>query len=288
MVKRARFFIQCKEMLESSGCDTAGFDTLCVFQDILKDKYPLTKPDEEIPDDIAEKITDIIKKRCEGYPLQYVLGEWDFWKYTFRVGEGVLIPRPDTETLIENILDICRKNKLQSPKILDLCSGSGCIAITLDKEIPQSEVWAVEKYDSAFEYLEENIRLNNSEVRAVKADVLSPETARKFKDFDIIASNPPYLTAEEMQDLQREVRAEPETALYGGDDGLDFYREITPVWRNSLKTGGYISYEIGMNQHNSVAEILKSNNFININFTEDTGGIIRIVTAEKQEENKNG
>lgn len=270
--------------MKENGIENAEFDTMCIFQQVFREKNPLFKPNEEVNSSYIYKIYDDIEFRCKGKPLQYVLGEWDFWKYTFRVGEGVLIPRPDTETLIENVFDICGKNNLKSPKILDLCSGSGCIAITLDKEIPCSEVWAVEKYDEAFEYLEENIRLNNSEVKAVKADVLVPETAEKFRDFDIIVSNPPYLTAEEMQDLQKEVQAEPQSALFGGTDGLDFYRSITKIWRNSLKTGGYICYEFGMNQHDDVAEILKSNNFINIKFTEDVGGIIRTATAEKQEE----
>lgn len=284
MVNRIELYKSCVKSMKENGIENAEFDTMCIFQQVFREKNPLFKPDKEVNSSHIYKIYDDIEFRCKGKPLQYVLGEWDFWKYTFRVGKGVLIPRPDTETLIENVLDICGKNNLKSPKILDLCSGSGCIAITLDKEIPYSEVWAVEKYDEAYEYLEENIRLNNSAVKAVKADVLLPETAGKFRDFDIIVSNPPYLTAEEMQDLQKEVQAEPETALSGGKDGLDFYRKITGIWRNSLKTGGYICYEFGMNQHDDVAEILKSNNFINIKLTEDAGGIIRTATAEKQEE----
>lgn len=284
MVSRLELYRNCVQKLKENGIHDAEFDTMCIFQQVFREKNPLFKPNEETTNSYIYKVYNDVEYRCKGKPLQYVLGEWDFWKYTFMVGEGVLIPRPDTETLIENILDICRKHNINSPKILDLCSGSGCIAITLDKEIPCSEVWAVEKYDEAFEYLAENIKLNNSDVKAVKADVLSTETAGKFRDFDIIVSNPPYLTAEEMCDLQKEVQAEPQSALFGGTDGLDFYRIITEIWRYSLKTGGYICYEFGMNQHDAVAEILKLNNFINIKFTEDAGGIIRTATAEKQEE----
>lgn len=284
MVSRLELYRNCVQKLKENGIPDAEFDTMCIFQQVFREKNPLFKPNEETTNSYIYKVYNDVEYRCKGKPLQYVLGEWDFWKYTFMVGEGVLIPRPDTETLIENILDICRKHNINSPKILDLCSGSGCIAITLDKEIPCSEVWAVEKYDEAFEYLAENIKFNNSDVKAVKADVLSTETARKFRDFDIIVSNPPYLTAEEMCDLQKEVQAEPQSALFGGADGLDFYRIITEMWRYSLKAGGYICYEFGMNQHDAVAEILKLNNFINIKFTEDAGGIIRTATAEKQEE----
>lgn len=284
MVSRLELYRECVQKLKENGVPDAEFDVMCIFQDVFREKNPLFKPNEEADSPQICKVYNDVEYRCNGKPLQYVLGEWDFWKYTFRVGEGVLIPRPDTETLIENVLDICAENDMKSPKILDLCSGSGCIAVTLDKEIKGSEVWAVEKFDTAFEYLAENIRLNNSDVKAVKADVLSAETAGKFRDFDIIVSNPPYLTAREMGDLQKEVQAEPQTALFGGDDGLDFYRVITEIWRNSLKNGGYICYEFGMNQHEDVAEILKLNNFINIKFTEDAGGIIRTATAEKQEE----
>lgn len=284
MVSRLELYKECVHKLNEHEIDDAEFDVMCIFQDVLKERNPLFKPNDEVDSSHIYKIYNDIEHRCEGNPLQYVLGEWDFWKYTFRVGKGVLIPRPDTETLIENVLDIVKKNNMKSPKILDLCSGSGCIAITLEKEIPQSVVYAVEKSDEAFEYLEENIQFNNSDVTAIKADVLISENADKFRNFDIIVSNPPYLTAEEMQDLQKEVQAEPESALFGGTDGLDFYRSITKIWKNSLKTGGYICYEFGMNQHDAVADILKAYNFININFTEDTGGIIRTVTAEKQEE----
>ena len=281
MVSRLEFYKKCIKLLDDAGISDSEFDTFCIFQDLLNDRNPLFMPDEPLNSETAEKIYALVSERGKGYPLQYLLGEWDFWKYRFKVGEGVLIPRPDTETLIENVLDICRKNDLKSPKILDLCSGSGCIAITLSKEIPHSQLYAVENSDTAFEYLEKNIEFQNADVKAIKADVLIPETAEKFKDFDIIASNPPYLTAEEMRDLQKEVQAEPESALFGGDDGLDFYRAITEIWSKCLKTGGYICYEFGMGQHEAVSEILRLNNFININLTKDTGEIIRTVTAEK-------
>lgn len=283
MVSRLELYRDCVQLMKKNEIDDAEFDTMCIFQRVFKEKNPLFKPNEEAGSSQIYKVYNDVEYRCEGTPLQYVLGEWDFWKYTFKVGEGVLIPRPDTETLIENILDICGKNNLKSPKILDLCSGSGCIAVTLDKEIPQSAVYAVEKYDTAFQYLEENIRLNNSDVKAVMADVLDMRTAADFRDFDIIVSNPPYLTAEEMLELQPEVSHEPETALYGGNDGLDFYRSITEIWKNSLKKGGYICFEFGMGQHEAVRKILKSYNFKDIIYSRDGGKIIRSAVGKLEE-----
>lgn len=284
MVSRIELYKDCVRKLTEHKIDDAEFDAMCIFQDVFHERNPLFKPNEEVDSSHIHKVYNDVQFRCEGNPLQYLLGKWDFWKYTFKVGEGVLIPRPDTETLIENVLDICKKNNLSSPKILDLCSGSGCIAITLDKKIPHSKVWAVEKYGEAFEYLKENIKLNDSDVTAIKADVLIAENAEKFRDLDIIVSNPPYLTAEEMQDLQKEVQAEPESALFGGNDGLDFYRSITKIWKYSLKTGGSLCYEFGMGQENAVEKILRENGFKNMRFARDGGNIIRTVTAEKTEE----
>ncbi|MDE5764745.1 MAG: peptide chain release factor N(5)-glutamine methyltransferase [Ruminococcus sp.] len=283
MVNRLELYRKCIRELEKNDIPDAEFDTACIFQEALNEKNPLFRPDASVSRSCELRIFSDIEKRCKGIPLQYIIGKWDFWKYTFKVGKGVLIPRPDTETLIENVLDICRKNSLKSPKILDLCAGSGCIAVTLDKEINSSVVYAVEKSENAFRYLEENIRLNNSGVKSVMADVLDVKTAENFRDFDIIVSNPPYLTAEEMTELQTEVRHEPETALYGGTDGFDFYRGITEIWKNSLKKGGYICFEFGMGQHEAVGEILKSHNFKDIIYSRDGGKIIRSAVGKLEE-----
>ena len=118
----------------------------------------------------------------------------------------------------------------------------------------------------------------------MEADVLENKYTDNFKDFDIIVSNPPYLTAQDMRELQPEVRFEPITALYAGEDGLYFYQRITPLWKKILKSGGMIVYEIGMNQHESVSDILKSNNFHQTEFIKDTAGIIRVVSGVKQED----
>lgn len=280
-MSRISLYRDCVRIMTEKNIESPEFDTLCIFQNILKEKNPLLKPEEEMSPSQIYKIYEDVEQRCEGVPLQYILGEWDFWSYTFQVWEGVLIPRPETETLVENIIDLCREESLKSPKIVDLCSGSGCIAVTLDKEIDGSKVWAVEKFDKAFEYLEKNIVLNSSKVHAVKADVLLCETAENFENLDIIVSNPPYLTAEEMNSLQREVRYEPETALYGGADGLDFYRGIIPLWRECLRDGGYICLEFGDGQHEKVGEILLENGFCDLKFTNDSGNIVRTVRACK-------
>lgn len=283
MVSRSELYRESVEILERNEISDSGFDVTCVFQDVFGERNPMFYPLEEVSAEHEEKIRGMIKRRSGGEPLQYILGEWDFWSCTFKVGEGVLIPRPDTETLIEDVLKICRRKNLKSPKIADLCSGSGCIAVTLKKEIPTAEVYAVELSEQAIGYLKRNVELNDADVNIIAADVLDGRTAEKFRELDIIVTNPPYLTAEEMNDLQPEVRREPYMALFGGNDGLDFYRRLAPLWRDSLKRGGSFCCEFGMGQHDAVKNILHENHFINIEFSKDAGGIIRTAAAETEE-----
>lgn len=266
-------------MLEESGNDCALFDVNCIFDSVLNEKYAMLRPDALDSGD-ADKIIRLAEKRCTGYPLQYLLGEWEFYGYRFKVGQGVLIPRPDTETLVERVMEICLENGIKAPRIVDLCSGSGCIAITLKLRLPQSEVYAVELSDIAHSYLKENAALNKADIHIIHGDVLNEASARSFNDIDVIVSNPPYLTEDEMNSLQTEVAHEPSMALSGGNDGLDFYRKITDIWKKSLKSGGFLAYEFGRNQHGDVSRILRENGFENIKLSRDTAGIIR--TAEAQ------
>ncbi|SEK46980.1 release factor glutamine methyltransferase [Ruminococcus sp. YRD2003] len=285
MVSRSELFRECQAALEAAGNPDARFDMMCIFQDCLGDRNPLFSPLEAVPTDAEALIRAMTERRISGEPLQYILGEWEFYGYPFKVGAGVLIPRPDTETLVDNVIQLCRGNGLTAPKIADLCAGSGCIAVTLKKELPLAEVSAVELSQEALPYLRQNVRLNEADVGIVAGDVLAESTAAALSGLDIVVSNPPYLTAQEMNDLQAEVRREPEMALDGGGDGLGFYRRLTPLWKRSLKSGGFICYEFGMGQHDKVGNILAENGFVNIKFTRDLGGIIRTVTAQKSEEN---
>lgn len=245
---------------------------------LLEDKFKLNNfnlENLEIDNNTYESIVKLVNKIADGYPLQYVLGKWEFFGYDFKVGEGVLIPRQDTETLCEEIIKFIG-NK-QGLNILDLCSGSGCIAITIDKKCPNNNIYAIEKSDLAFEYLTDNIKLNNSCVKAIKSDVLDMKSFDNLPKFDIIVSNPPYLTKQDMENLQKEVTYEPEMALYGDDDGLFFYENITRLWKSKLKIDSALFFEIGINQDNDVYKILLKNNFINVCKIYDLCGIIRVI-----------
>lgn len=284
MVSRRELYDSCVERLGKAGVEDAEFDALCMLQDCLSDRNPLFRPLDPVSRSEEAAVLGMTERRCGGEPLQYILGQWEFWGYPFKVGEGVLIPRPDTETLIDNVVRICRQNSPGQPRIADLCSGSGCIAVTLKKELPSAQVTAVELSPTALGYLRQNAELNSADIRIIGGDVLSAEVAAEVGELDIVVSNPPYLTAGEMNDLQREVAHEPEMALDGGSDGLDFYRRLTPLWRNNLRPGGWLCYEFGMGQHSEIENILAGNGFENIKFTRDLGGIIRTVTARKTEE----
>ena len=286
MVTVGELYTNLKSMLRLMNSEEYSFEAKLIFEKAFESELPriLMNRDSAVPENILKDIQDMAEKRRNGLPVQYIVGEWEFYGYPVKGRKGVLIPRQDTETLVDYVIEICRRNNIKSPKIIDLCSGTGCIAITLKKEIPDSEVYALELSENALEYLEYNKKLNNADIKIIKADVLEDNSRKNLPVFDIIVSNPPYLTKQDMQELQKEVQAEPESALYAGEDGLYFYKKITPLWKKSLKKGGIIVYEIGINQHDSVSDILKSDNFEKVEFIKDTAGIIRVVSAVKEEE----
>ena len=152
------------------------------------------------------------------------------------------------------------------------------------REETGADVYAVEKSENAIKYLKENITLNNSEINLIEGDVLSDETKSKVPLSDIIISNPPYLTEDDMNSLQKEVTFEPSMALSGGDDGLYFYREITSFYKDKIRENGFIVYEIGMGQEEDVKEILLSNGFCDVKYQKDLSNIIRVVYARKKQE----
>ena len=280
MVSRGELFAQVRSLIAQRDEETADFDTNCIFQDLLGERNPLFAPKEPVPGEKAAEILALAERRAQGYPLQYLLGQWEFWGCQFKVGEGVLIPRSDTETLVEQVLDICRREGLRAPKIADLCSGSGCIAVALKKELPDAEVYAVELSEKALHYLRQNTQLNGcGDIHIIKGDVLKRETARSLMGLDILVSNPPYLTSKDMSELMTEVTYEPAEALFGGEDGLGFYRALTQLWKISVKEGGFIAYEFGMGQHEDVKRILEENSFTDVELRQDGGGIIRTAAA---------
>lgn len=228
------------------------------------------------PDKAADLLETLCRRRKGGEPLQYLLGEWEFYGLPFKVGKGVLIPRPDTETLVEVALE--KMADLPAPEILDLCSGSGCVAIALNHCIPGAAVTALELSDAAYAYLLENIGLNRSAVKPVRRDLMDYTHPAPL---DLLVANPPYIPAGMIATLQTEVRHEPVRALDGGPDGLDFYRAIVGLYHPQLREGGWICLEVGIGQSRQVAKILAGCGFTDITVTDDLGGIPRVVAARR-------
>lgn len=233
----------------------------------------LTEPSAIVPEKIEQAARKLLERRIEGEPLQYILGSWEFCGLEFEVGEGVLIPRSDTETLVEVCGDYLsgRHGALAA----DLCAGSGCVGVALAR-LFGCRVKSYELSERAFEYLKRNIVSNGGCAEPIRADVLSTQTLQSAPQFDIIAANPPYLTKSDMNSLQREVQFEPKMALFGGDDGLDFYRALVPLWAKKLCAGGLFAVEIGIGQENDVAEIFSCSG-LSADFARDSSGIIRVV-----------
>lgn len=271
------------------------FDGMCILEDmggITREKL-YTSPDTEIPEGRANRILDGVRRRAAGYPLQYILGKWEFYGLTFKVGEGVLIPRADTETLVDETLRRLEKTSGgEKLNIVDLCSGSGCIAVALAKNLGEkAQLFAVELSGGAFPYLVDNVRDNGCNVRLLRGDVMNGAVMENFRRngdgeeyivIDCIASNPPYLTDKEMDSLQKEVTFEPEDALYGGSDGLKFYRVIACLWKEILKKDGLMIFETGSGQCDAVRSILEENGFYGVFTANDAGGNLRVVGGYKK------
>lgn len=221
-------------------------------------------------------LVSMCEQRRSGVPLQYLLGEWEFYGLPIKVGRGVLIPRADTETLVDVALELLQE--VPEPKVLDLCSGTGCVAIAIAHHISSAGVTALEISEAAFEYLLKNIQLNESAVTPVRGDLHDYIHSGRL---DLITCNPPYIPAEVIATLQTEIWFEPRRALNGGKDGLDFYYAVSKMYRSQLNFGGWMCFEVGAGQSAQVAEILADNLFSEIFIREDLSGIPRVVCGRR-------
>lgn len=271
-----------RKALSENGIDGPGFEADCLFQKafgLSRQERILCSQREADPAD-AGRFLALVRERCGGRPLQYLLGEWPFCGRSLLVGEGVLIPREETELLTETAAAML--DGANAPEILDLCSGTGAVALALADRFPGASVCAVEWMEPALGYLNRNLaRSGLSNVRAVRLDILKPESVRPFRDLDCIASNPPYVCTDELPGLQREVRREPREALDGGADGLDFYRAIAAHWVPALRNGGALCVEVGEGQAEPVAALFRSAGLSEIRFARDFSGIDRVVSGRR-------
>lgn len=270
---------QLQAMLEPCSAEDSAFEADCILADLLGCTNSALRlfNQTELEKSTIEKALGYAERRLQHDPLQYILGKWEFYGREFYVGEGVLIPRPETELLIDTAI-VELKGKV-NPVCYDLCSGSGCIGITVSKELKDSRVYLLEKSESAFTYLEKNVAFNAADnCKSVIGDIFADCPFEEKAD--IILSNPPYITSEVIPTLQPEVQKEPLMALDGGKDGLVFYRRIAEGWVSSLKPDGIIAVEIGEDQGESVSSIFKER-FSDVRIIKDFSGNDRVVVAKK-------
>lgn len=273
------------EMLQSAGCDSPAFDADCLLQDIggLPRGERARYMEEFVPPELEEALLQAAKERAQGRPLQYILGNWDFLNLTLKVGEGVLIPRPETELLCEIGAGFLRERALPAPKVLDLCAGSGCVGLGVASLYPAADVTAVELSDEAFVYLCENCdAYRELTLRPVQLDVLTGADTFEGR-YDLLLSNPPYIPSAVLPTLQREVQREPRMALDGDVDGLRFYRAIADGWLSKLTAGGLAAVEVGIGQAQAVAELFEARGLREIRITPDASGIDRVVSGQRIE-----
>jgi len=222
-------------------------------------------------------IASVLNRRIKGEPIQYILGKTEFMGLEIKVNKDVLIPRPETEILVETALEFARKEKPR--RILDLGTGSGCIAVTLSKYLKGLEVDASDISAEALEAAKENAALHGARVNFIKSDLFS---RLQYKEYGIIISNPPYIAQGQIKKLQPEVRFEPRIALDGGADGLDFYRRIILNAVNHLRENGLLIMEIGFNQRNALEGIFNRPKLFKIEkVVKDYNDIERVIAARK-------
>ncbi len=269
-------FRSCREKLRNGGIENADFEAQCIIEAVtgFGRAALIAHGDKPVSDEHKQRINSFTKKRLTRYPLQYILGKWSFMGLPLFVGDGVLIPRDDTEVCVGLCLEYLKGKS--GAKAVDLCSGSGAIAIALEK-LGNADLTAIELSDKAFYFLEKNISLNKSKVTAIKNDILSCHGEFPDNSLDLIVSNPPYIKKSDLRGLQPEVQFEPKMALDGGESGFDFYKAIILGWSRKLKPGGALVFELGENQAEHVAELMKQNGFQGIRTELDFGGCERAI-----------
>ena len=241
--------------------------------------FLLAHPQEMLSAEGSVRYYALVDRRLDGEPIQYIIGTTEFYGLAFQVNRNVLIPRPETEHLVEKVIELAAD--FGQPRIVDVGTGSGIIAVALAHKLPDAEVTAIDLSPAALAVARQNAERNGvaGRIRFLHGDLLGPVAGERF---DIVVSNPPYVPRTERASLAVEVREyEPEMALFAGDDGLDVYRRLVPSGFACLRDGGFIALEIGFGQSSDIVELLKGAGFEQIEFVPDLQGIPRVSFAQR-------
>ena len=273
-------FLDTRARLKKAGIDSAQLEA----REILC--YAANKTREQFYRDMAlyvsgeleRRVDALVQRRLAGEPVAYIIGEWEFYGLPLDVSDDVLIPRMDTEMLVERAI-LRARTAGEEARVLDLCAGSGCVGLAIAANVPDCRVVLAELSEGALRICKQNIRRTdlNARVTSVCVDALEPPSANLW-DFDVVACNPPYIPTGDIGGLDIAVRDyEPRMALDGGADGLEFYRNIAAKWKNAIRLGGSLIFEVGIGQAPDVEKIMAENGFESIQTTADTQGIWRVV-----------
>jgi release factor glutamine methyltransferase len=233
--------------------------------------------DELLSDELFLSYTELLERRRRGEPIQYITGETEFYGLPFRLTPEVLIPRLETEHLVEKVIELAAR--FEQPRIVDVGTGSGAIAVALAHEWLSAVITAIDLSSSALAIARENAKRNEVDLRFLDGDLLAPVAGECF---EIVVSNPPYVPSRDRATLSVEVREyEPALALFAGDDGLNVYRRLIPAAFGALVPGGYVALEIGYGQSKAITELLAKAGFEQIEFVPDLQGIPRVASARR-------
>lgn len=279
MTSLNELLLQGEEILKKNNIDDAKIDAWLLMEYVfgITKSWFLLNRDQKEEGPLVEKYLDLIYERSTHKPVQHIIGSQEFMGLEFFVNEDVLIPRQDTELLVEETIKIAKEKNHNNIKILDMCTGSGCIAISLSKFLENAQITGVDISTKALRIANKNAINNETECEFIQSDLFQNINEK----FDIIVSNPPYIKREEINKLMLEVRDyEPINALDGGEDGLLFYRIISKDAINHLVNGGYLLFEIGFDEAETVMEILRSNGYKDIKLLKDLAGLDRVILAK--------
>ena len=275
----SNLYLDIRAQLRKAGVEAATlearelvcFGTGKTKEELTRDGSLYASPDTE------RRVRELVERHLGGEPVAYLIGEWEFYGMPLDISADVLIPRPDTEVLVEQALAYLRT--AGECRVLDLCAGSGCIGLALAAHAPAVRVVLGEYSDAALKICRQNIRRNGLSGRVVpiQVDALArPE--RALGEFQCIVSNPPYIPRADIETLDGSVKDyEPHMALDGGEDGLDFYRSIAQQWKDALLPGGRLYFEVGIGQADDVLRIMRKEGFGDIQIVKDLAGIPRVV-----------
>ncbi len=279
-------YLKTKKIFNENNIESPETNTVCLIENVLgyNKNQIILNGDEIVEEQKVKTLAKLIKRRINGEPLQYLLGKWDFMGRDFFVGEGVLIPREDTSVLVSHVLQALQGKEQNKKIMLDLCSGTGIIAVTLGLQTPNSTVISMELSKKAFPYLIKNMAFHKAvNVYAINGDVLKDvKKLEQFHQFDVIVSNPPYIKTDEIKTLQKEIMFEPTMALDGGEDGYLFYEQIIKIYTPILKKGGIMAFELGENQYEYVKTLMIQEGYEDITYSLDAGDCKRSILGIKK------